>query len=302
MHVLLLGKYFVKQRETSSVLEVINTGVIPDQISWESTKGINSIKQHLYEEDIAFPKISDRVDMLVRRPMTRLHEVDSIQSMLVATEPREILHVIEDIMYEVYIPDPNMAIETPKVEEEILDPRLKRKRQREIEREEQKKKEADEKLTHEERKAKIKYERRKNRTYNKDIDDVSIYRIALESLVRVVIRHHDREAIAEECFDFLIEAFERYPNEVDVVLFVIKLMNEMADVFVPMREKFINVIMDIIQAHAPDPPAHRPRARPHRSNKPPVDAAEVLAEEPRLLLWAEEKKRVDAENEAAAMI
>jgi hypothetical protein len=92
------GHYIVRQREESSVLEVIQSGERPGKIIWPITRFINSSKEIL--ADIAQNRISMdvRVDRLINEPQVRARQRGIVQLMLKAQLPNEILKIVFELV------------------------------------------------------------------------------------------------------------------------------------------------------------------------------------------------------------
>lgn len=92
------GHYIVRQREESSVLEVIQSGERPGKIIWPITRYINSSKEIL--ADIAQNRISMdvRVDRLINEPQVRARQRGIVQLLLKAQLPNEILKIAFELI------------------------------------------------------------------------------------------------------------------------------------------------------------------------------------------------------------
>lgn len=92
------GHYVVRQREESSVLEVIQSGERPGKIIWPITKDINSSKEIL--GDLALNRVSMdvRVDRLINEPQARARQRGIITLLLKAKLPSEILKIVFELI------------------------------------------------------------------------------------------------------------------------------------------------------------------------------------------------------------
>jgi hypothetical protein len=100
------GHYVVRQREESSVLEVIQSGVRPGKIIWPITKFINTAKDMLGDLSTHQPGMETRVERLVQQPQVRTRQRKLSQKILKATTPDEIMKIMLELV-EQRIPKPS---------------------------------------------------------------------------------------------------------------------------------------------------------------------------------------------------
>lgn len=92
------GHYVVRQREESSVLEVIQSGVRPGKIVWPITKFINTAKDVLADLQSHQPGMEARVERLVQQPQLRPRQRKICQKILQATTPEQIMKVMRELV------------------------------------------------------------------------------------------------------------------------------------------------------------------------------------------------------------
>jgi hypothetical protein len=94
------SEYLVRQRENSSVLEVLNQGVSPMEISWEVTRDILHVKKDLEFNLRTNPNTQQRVFNLVSKPITSLRQKQFTERLLQTTKPKDIV----DDVNKLYLP------------------------------------------------------------------------------------------------------------------------------------------------------------------------------------------------------
>lgn len=94
------AEYLVRQRENSAVLEVLNNGISPMEISWEVTRDIVHTKKDLEFNVRTYPVTQQRVFHLVTKPITSLHQKEFVQRLLETTKPKDII----DDINKLYLP------------------------------------------------------------------------------------------------------------------------------------------------------------------------------------------------------
>ena len=92
------GHYVVRQREESSVLEVIQSGVRPGKIIWPITKFINGAKDMLVDLEGHQPGMESRVERLVSLPQIRSRQRKICQKLMKSTTPNEIMKVMLELV------------------------------------------------------------------------------------------------------------------------------------------------------------------------------------------------------------
>eukprot|EP01033_Poteriospumella_lacustris_P002124 gene2124-1549_t len=94
------SEYLVRQRENSAVLEVLNQGVSPMEISWEVTRDILHVKKDLEFNLRTNPNTQQRVFNLVTKPITSLRQKQFTERLLQTTKPKDIV----DDVNKLYLP------------------------------------------------------------------------------------------------------------------------------------------------------------------------------------------------------
>ena len=61
----------MRQREASAIMEVIQSGKLPEQVSWQVTSGINTAKDNLKESGVYQGAIDKKIDHIITQPMLR---------------------------------------------------------------------------------------------------------------------------------------------------------------------------------------------------------------------------------------
>jgi hypothetical protein len=97
------GEYLVRIRENSAVMEVLNTGITPTEISWEVTKDIVNVKKDLAFADRDFPATRDRILLLISQLKTSMQEKELSLQMLSSTKPEALI----GMMNQLYLPHLN---------------------------------------------------------------------------------------------------------------------------------------------------------------------------------------------------
>ena len=78
------GQYFLRQREASAIMEVIQSGKLPEQVSWPVTSGINIAKDNLKESTTYQKTIDDKIDFIINQPMLREQQRETTYDILEA--------------------------------------------------------------------------------------------------------------------------------------------------------------------------------------------------------------------------
>ena len=92
------GEYYVRQRESSAVLEVMTTRKVPENISWPITKYVVSAQEDLRFIEDRRPQLVKHVASVTSRPKIREQERYALMDMLKATDPQRVLDVVEGVM------------------------------------------------------------------------------------------------------------------------------------------------------------------------------------------------------------
>lgn len=191
------GQYFVRQREESSVLEVLNTSVTPVQIVWPITKVMMSAKESLSDLVSMQEPIETRVDTLIRRPQGRAQQTAAAKAILEAPDAGSMIKTLNDIT----IPKPFVRISGLKEGDSLLA-----------------------KFT-----ATVEAASNKNlgsrRPLDSEVDHVALYRLAIEGMNRMSITNTAKTTVCtDEVLDFICESIEDFRDEVDVVVPALQLL------------------------------------------------------------------------------
>lgn len=271
------GQYFVKQREASAILEVIESGKLPQQVSWSVTQGINIAKENLVESGSNQRYIDKRVDEIINQPLIRENQRLNISLLAEAENAQQVLHIMFEMMHAVDLPPDEMKIALE---------------QKAIADEEARVAEADRinkmnellargasaaELLALNSAAAIKPVYVATKTYDKEVDIVLLHRVAFETLSRLAARHREMLSnTAHTSFEFIHDTLVTFRHEIDVVLMGIKLIGELADFLMLKKKEMFVVVCDTVQCYAPPPLFYIPRVI-HRLLSP-----EELAEEERI--------------------
>lgn len=213
------GDYLVRQRETSAILEVINTGRTPVDVSWGITMDINDVKQSLSLDQRSMPVIDRRVASLVAKPVTRETQREISTLIMNAVSPKSVVAIIEQFHkqfgHTTAAGTAEHITETPPLGDIAK--------------------------------------------YEDAIDIVSLHRLCLETLGRFVTGGRAKQIASGPCFDYVCNVVEELRSEVDVVTMGLKLLTEVMKYLVEDREKVFHVILNCVQAYAPPESKHRPR-------------------------------------------
>ena len=289
------GSYLVRQREESSVLEVLYTGNTPTQISWPITKVINTAKYALAKGESNHVMLNKKVDRLIALPIARAQEREASKDILAATTARVVLDIVSQVM----------TCEDPppeSVDERELREYEEAKRARAIE------------ILNAERGGVTELcfapplERSNARTHDKEVDVVSLHRLALESLHRMVAKRAGADEQEEtddvpldEVLQFARETIRKYLHEVDVVVIGLNLVGALLPHLSRHKREVLNTILDCMQKYAPPAPPNRPR-QPQRLKRSRAEQELAKAEEDALALAAlmlkEEKEALRKQNES----
>lgn len=88
------GYYIVRQREESSILEMIQTGKKPGVIVWPVTQFINAAKESLVDLNGHSGGMNHRVDRLIQLPTIREYQREVALKIVAAKHPDELLEII----------------------------------------------------------------------------------------------------------------------------------------------------------------------------------------------------------------
>lgn len=271
------GTYFVKQREASAILEVIESGKLPQQISWAVTEGINIAKDNLAESGRNQTVMDRRIDTIINLPMIRENQRESSFAVLDAENAQEVLDAVDAMMHSIDLPPDEMKIalaRKARVEEEA---RLAEEARVDVMNNALARGATAAELLALNSAETYKPEVVELTTYDKEVDIVLVHRLALESLSRLVARNP--EALSETAhtsYEFVERTLVRFRDEIDIVLMAVKLIGELCEYLLLQRRAIYIVIFDTVQCYAPAPLFYIPRVV-HRLLSP-----EELAEEERI--------------------
>lgn len=236
------GDYLVRQRETSAILEVINTGRTPMEVSWGITMDINDVKQSLVLDQRSMPVIDKRVASLVAKPVTRETQREITTLIMNAVSPKSAVAIIEQF-HKLYVGTGATAGEQPSAAADDTPPLGDVAK------------------------------------YGDAIDIISLHRLCLETLSRFVIEGRAKQIASGPCFEYVCNVIEGLRSEVDVVTIGLKLLTEVMKYLVEDRERVFHVILNCVQAYAPPESKHRMR-NPKRLKPPEDQYAESSAQSP----------------------
>ena len=271
------GQYYVKQREASAILEVIESGKLPQQVSWAITEGINIAKDNLLESGRNQTVMDRRIDTIINLPMIRENQRESCFAVLDAENAQDVLDAVDAMMHSIDLPPDEMKIalaRKARVEEEA---RLAEEARVEVMNNALAKGATAAELLALNSAEAYKPEVVELKTYDKEVDIVLVHRLALESLSRLAARKP--EALSETAhasYDFIQQTLVRFRDEIDIVLMAVKLIGELCEYLLLERRAMYIVIFDTVQCYAPPPLFYIPRVV-HR-----LLSSDELAEEERI--------------------
>jgi hypothetical protein len=220
------GDYLARQRETSAILEVINSGKTPMEVSWDITMDINDVKQSLALDERNQPVIDGRVASLVAKPLTRETQRDITTLLLNAVSPKVAVGIMEQFHRQF-----NAPASTHTEQETATDAK----------------------------KDPAEIDWGDIAKYGDAIDITTLHRLCLETLGRFVTKGRAKNIAASPCFDYVCGVIDGLRQEVDVVAMGLKLLSDVMKYLVEERERTYHVVLNCIQAYAPAAPKHRPR-------------------------------------------
>lgn len=215
------GNYFARQRESSSILEILVTSEPPVQYIWEVTKDIAKVKEELEDGFKDQEKITTRVKELITRPKHRDEEKSVTDAILQAEHPLDIVDAMDDLVHSSLVEKQVVDEETQlELNSKVIpsDTRNKVLTQKDVD------KQKNPKLWH----------------FDTSVDIVSLHRLALEHLNRMALipKPHiekqktddsdsdedddedeilsNAEIIVKDCLGFILETLENFRYETDV--------------------------------------------------------------------------------------
>ena len=299
------GTYFARQRESSSILEVLVTSVPPVQFIWEVTKDIAQVKEELEDGFKDQEKITTRVRELITRPKHREEEKSVTDAILEAEHPLDIVDAIDDLIHSSLV-EKNVLNEENQIElnnkvvpGDILTQRNKIITQKDVDHQK------NPQLWH----------------FDKSVDVVSLHRLALEHLNRMALvpkphiekdENYDSdeesqeeipsnaEIIVQDCLGFILETIENFRYETDVNVIGLRCLADLIPHLGTERIKVMEALLNNIQIYAPERPDFRgprvvPRIQPNR--KPIEEPVEEPVEEPKVRERKKKKVEDDEDSE-----
>jgi len=258
------GQYFVRQREESAILEVIESGKNPEQTSWKVTESINMAKEKLCDSGVAQGKMDVKIDEILNRPTLRDAQRETTFRLLEAEESSEIIDAMWDILNaEDLPPDEYAAAMTLKMKQEAAQKAQADARTARL---------AHLVATGGNAKEILKlsqsgniqaavgtFEQISTKTHDKEVDIVGLYRLAFECLGRLLVKDPSKgKDIAVNSFKFIQDTMVKYREEVDICVLGSKLLSDLSLFLVQYRDDFYDVMLDNIQHYAPANDDFRP--------------------------------------------
>ncbi len=261
------GQYFVRQREESAILEVIQSGKNPEQTSWVVTEGINRAKENIKDSTVAQGKIDIKVDEILSRPALRDAQREATFKILEAEEVEEITEAMWEVMNAEDLPPEEFAAAMTK--------KMNMEAEAKAREEERQERLAHLVATGGDAKEILELSQGGNmqaalgqgfgtvstKTYDKEVDIIGLYRLSFEAIQRMLLIHTTAEKqleIAHNSFAFIKDTMEKFHDEVDICVLGAKLLSDLSNSLVEYRQDFYNIIMDSIQLYAPINETFRP--------------------------------------------
>jgi len=258
------GQYFVRQREESAILEVIQSGNNPEQTSWKVTESINMAKEKLRDSGVAQAKMDVKIDEILNRPTLRDAQRETTFRLLEAEESSEIIDAMWDVLNaEDLPPEEYAAAMTLKMKQEAAQ-----------------KADADKRTVRLAHLVAIggnakeilelsqsgnvnvavgAFEQISTKTYDKEVDIIGLYRLAFECMGRLLVKNPEKgKNIAKDSFKFIQDTMVKYREEVDICVLGSKLLSDLSLYLVQYRSDFYAVMLDNIQHYAPRNDDFRP--------------------------------------------
>jgi len=271
------GQYFVKQREASAILEVIESGKLPQQLSWPVTQGINIAKDNLLESAKTHEWMDKRVDEIINMPMIRESQRSFMTLLTEADQAQEVLDIIFDVMHEIDLPAEELKIALEKKAAAEEEARIKEEERLERMQAALQKGASAAELMALNSEEPIRPVFIALTTHDPEVDIVLLHRVALESLSRLSKKHPDKlPEMAQLTHKFVYDTVVKFRDEIDIVLLGLKVVGDYCDFNAVNRHEIFVLILDTIQSYAPPPLFYLPRVI-HRLLSP-----EELAEEERM--------------------
>lgn len=259
------GQYFLRQREASAIMEVIQSGALPEQVSWKVTSGINIAKDNLKESTRYQKEIDDKIDFIINEPMLKDQQREATYMILEADDAKEIIEAMWEVMNSADLPPEEYAVAME----------AKMKHENELKKKEE---ERQERLAHlvavgGDPKEILRLSQGANissgddegfggistKTHDKEVDIVSLFRLSFETFTRLASRSRDDiPDIANAVIDFMEQTMTKYRHEVDIVVLGSATLSNLVEGMIPHRKRAYHLLMDNIQAYAPPNESFRP--------------------------------------------
>jgi len=243
------GEYYVRQREASAILDVLNTGNTPVEVSWDITMHIDNVKKDLSFSLSDMPVIDQRVAGMVSKKITRTVQIDLQKAIMESKHPSEAVSIMRSF-HESYYPEDNTKLI---IKEAALSRPLEENRRKE-ELFDRGKKTPESKGGRGVVQHSVEYS--DVAKYDRSVDIVSLHRLVLETLRRFVTRGRVKAVAKEQCFEYVEGVINDLRHEVDIVSMGLKLLSDIMKYLVQFRESLLHLILDCIQAYAPPPGAN----------------------------------------------
>ena len=185
------GKYYARQSEPSSILDLVSTGKKPSICTYKSLDGIKEAQLEITASIKYQSFIDEKTHTLLSRSMTYVQEFSASAKILKATTAKEIIELVEYFTKVKFANDEDaLLIPVPGNDKWLMSSTAEVKQH---------------------------------------IDLISLYRLALESLNRMsVSTPAKRDEVAHDALAFTLRAIKLYRDEVDALLLGIKLLTDMA--------------------------------------------------------------------------
>ena len=185
------GKYYARQSEPSSILDLVSTGKKPSISTYKSLDGIKEAQLEITASIRYQSFIDDKTQTLLSRSMTYVQEFSASAKILKVTTAKEIIELVEYFTKVKFAEEGEaQLIPVPGNDKWLISSTAEVKQH---------------------------------------IDLISLYRLALESLNRMSVSSPaKRDEVAHDALAFTLRAIKLYRDEVDALLLGIKLLTDMA--------------------------------------------------------------------------
>ncbi|RYG66153.1 hypothetical protein EON64_10390, partial [archaeon] len=214
------GDYLVRQRESSAVLEVLNTHAPPLEHSWPITQKIVGVKKDLQLGVRGLPNVHNRILHLTSQLLTSRTEKDTAEKILNARQPLEVV-VSLCLLY--------LDSETAVSEEELsLLP--------------------------------LNTNFNELSRFEGTVDILSLHRLALETLNRFAVKDtHTQQLVAKQTSQYILKVLEGLAERLDLVTLALRLLTELLSHMVSYKERCFGILLKVMKMYAPLPAPHRSR-------------------------------------------